>query len=87
MAGKFEWLSVIGSGTFGEAWLAKCLSTKSKCVIKVIKIQKLSQKELDQCLTEVTILARCTHRNIVTYKDAFVDKSALNIVMEYAEGG
>jgi NIMA (never in mitosis gene a)-related kinase len=55
--------------------------------VKIIKILKLSEKELDQALTEVSILARCKHVNIIKYQDAFVDDGSLNIVMEYANGG
>ncbi|KAK3094928.1 hypothetical protein FSP39_007941 [Pinctada imbricata] len=87
MAGKFELLSLIGTGTFGEAWVAKSRPNGVKCVIKVVKILKLSDKELDQSLTEVSILARMNHPNIVKYLDAYVENGALNIAMEYADGG
>lgn len=87
MAGNFELQNLIGSGTFGEAWVARNKTDNSKCVVKIIKILKLSEKELDQALTEVSILARCKHVNIIKYQDAFVDDGSLNIVMEYANGG
>ncbi|XP_069104709.1 LOW QUALITY PROTEIN: uncharacterized protein [Argopecten irradians] len=87
MAGNFELINMIGSGTYGEAWLAKNLKNDKKCVIKVIKILKLSEKELDRSLTEVSILARCNHPNIISYLDAYVKDGSLNIAMEYADGG
>lgn len=87
MAGNFKLLNLIGSGTYGEAWLAKCLKNDSKCVVKVIKILKLTEKELDRSLTEVSILARCNHPNIISYLDAYVNEGCLNIAMEYADGG
>ncbi|XP_033760753.1 serine/threonine-protein kinase Nek4-like [Pecten maximus] len=87
MAGNFELINMIGSGTYGEAWLAKSLKNDKKCVVKVIKILKLSEKELDRSLTEVSILARCNHPNIISYLDAYVKDGNLNIAMEYADGG
>lgn len=87
MAGKFELLKVLGSGTYGDAWLARNVKTDKKCVVKVIKILKLSQKEMDQCMTEVSVLARCKHQNIISYLDAYVTEGALNIAMEYADEG
>ena len=87
MAGNFELLTLIGTGTFGEAWVAKSTLNGTKCVVKVVNILKLSEKELDQSLTEVSILARMNHANIVKYFDAYVHNGALNIAMEYADGG
>ncbi|XP_063428130.1 uncharacterized protein LOC134711459 [Mytilus trossulus] len=87
MAGNFELLNLIGSGTFGQAWLARNKKDNSKCVIKVVKILKMSEGELDQALTEVSVLARCKNTNIIKYLDAFVDEGSLKIVMEYADGG
>ena len=32
-------------------------------------------------------LAKCKHLNVIRYRQAFVDKGMLNIVMEYADAG
>lgn len=50
---------------------------------------KLSEKEKENALNEIRILASLSHPNIVAYKDAFFDDSTqtLCIVMEYADGG
>ena len=48
---------------------------------------KLTEKESEQCITEVMVLARCNHGNIVRYIEAYVEKKCLHIVMEYADGG
>lgn len=52
-------------------------------------MQKLSEKEKENALNEVRILASLSHPNIVGYKDAFFEESSytLCIVMEYADGG
>lgn len=50
---------------------------------------KLSEKEKENALNEVRILASIEHPNIAGYKEAFFEESTstLCIVMEYADGG
>ena len=52
-------------------------------------MQKLSEKEWENALNEVRILASIEHPNIIAYKEAFFEESTqtLCIVMEYANGG
>jgi serine/threonine protein kinase len=52
-------------------------------------LTKLSQKEKENALNEVRILASIDDPNIVAYKEAFLSEnpSTLCIVMEYADGG
>ncbi|XP_061192835.1 serine/threonine-protein kinase Nek3-like [Saccostrea echinata] len=87
MADNFQLLTLLGTGTFGEAWIAKSRKHEMRCVVKVINILRLSERELDQALTEVSVLGRMHHVNIVRYLDAYVHDGALNIAMEYADGG
>jgi NIMA (never in mitosis gene a)-related kinase 1/4/5 len=50
---------------------------------------KLSEKEKENALNEVRILASIEHENIAGYKEAFFEESTstLCIVMEFADGG
>lgn len=50
---------------------------------------KLTEKEKENALNEVRILASIEHPNIVGYKEAFFEESSqtLCIVMEFADGG
>lgn len=49
----------------------------------------LTEKEKENALNEVRILASIEHPNIISYKQAFIDEdsSSLCIVMEYADAG
>jgi NIMA (never in mitosis gene a)-related kinase len=49
----------------------------------------LNDKEKQNALNEVRILASINHPNIIGYKEAFFDdqSSTLNIVMEFADNG
>ncbi|ESO95840.1 hypothetical protein LOTGIDRAFT_227195 [Lottia gigantea] len=87
MAGDYDKLHVLGSGTYGKAWLAIVKSSQRQCVLKEIKVSDMTKKEIDQTITEVTVLARCKHENIIRYSGAYVDGGSLFIAMEYAESG
>ena len=87
MAGNFKKLQVLGAGTFGKAWLVMCTNNKKKAVLKSIKLDTLSDKEINQAIMEVKILAKCRHVNIVSYICTFVESGCLQIVMEYADAG
>jgi NIMA (never in mitosis gene a)-related kinase len=41
--------------------------------LKKVKMQKLSDKEKENALNEVRILASINHPNIIAYKEAFID--------------
>ena len=57
--------------------------------LKKVRLAKLSEKEKDNAINEVRILASVQHVNIAGYKEAFFESatSTLCIVMEYANGG
>ena len=52
-------------------------------------MMKLSEKEKENAVNEVRILASLNHPNIVSYKEAFFEDttSSLCIVMDYADKG
>ena len=57
--------------------------------MKKVKMGKLSEKEKQNALNEVRILASIQHPNVIGYKDAFFEASSGNlcIVMEHADNG
>jgi NIMA (never in mitosis gene a)-related kinase 1/4/5 len=57
--------------------------------LKKVKMGGLSQKEKENALNEVRILASINTPTIVGYKEAFFEDSSstLCIVMEYADNG
>lgn len=50
-----------------------------KVAIKVLYMDKVSER-LDQIVTEVTILQKLDHPNIVKYLETFIDKKYMYIV-------
>ena len=84
----YEIIKTIGSGSFGQVYLASHKREGKNYVIKRVKTRDMSQKDLENTENEVRLLQRIRHTNIVSYKDSYVDREHyLNIVMIYCDGG
>ena len=70
-------------------YLARRLEDGQEYALKKVKILNLSDKEKENALNEIRILASTKHPNIIQYKEAFFDDDSnmLCIVMEYADSG
>jgi NIMA (never in mitosis gene a)-related kinase len=57
--------------------------------LKKVKLPNLSEKEKENALNEVRILASIRHQNIISYKESFIDatSNSLCIIMEFADDG
>jgi len=57
--------------------------------LKMIKLKQLKQKEIDNTLNEVRLLASINSPFIIGYRDAFYDFATSNfcVVTQFAEGG
>ena len=72
----------LGSGAFGEVFLAKTWLGGS-CVVKQVSISSLEEDQQRAALNEVRVLSLLDHKNIVEYFCSFVEDQVLHIVMEY----
>lgn len=80
----------IGTGSFGKALLVKdlrCEPQEKQYVMKIIDTARLGPKERADAVNEVQLLASLRHPYIISYKESFVEKCFLCIVMDYADGG
>lgn len=75
----------LGRGGFGTAYLAAM--NGREIVVKEIKLNSESEKDLIPDESEVQILKRLKHPNIVTFVGCQVHGNTLNILMEYCSGG
>ena len=85
----FEILEKLGDGAYSVVYKVKRKQDGNIYALKKVKLQNLSDKEKENALNEVRILASLSHKNIIAYKEAFFDEPSktLNIVMEYADDG
>jgi serine/threonine protein kinase len=85
----FETISKLGDGAFSSVFKVMRKSDGHQYALKKVKLGALKQKEKENALNEVRILASVYHPNIIAYKEAFIDEptNTLCIVMELAESG
>jgi NIMA (never in mitosis gene a)-related kinase len=90
--GKYDKKRMLGRGTFGEAWLVVSKSSGRFYVMKEMVTGSWENKDKEQSMNEINILASCNHVNIVRYAGAYIIHKSLVterilIIMEFADAG
>ena len=79
----------LGEGSYSVVFKVKRKADSKIYALKKVKLKKLSEKEKNNALNEVRILASIKSTFVISYKEAFIDETepSLCIVMEYADKG
>lgn len=72
----FQLLSRLGQGAYSTVYKVKRLIDNQEYAMKKVKMNNLSEKERQNALNEVRLLASITHPNIIAYREAFMDKTS-----------
>ena len=85
----FQIINKLGEGAYSTVFKVKRNIDKKIYALKKVKILNLSEKEKENALNEVRILASVKSNFVISYKEAFYDEdeNVLGIVMEYADKG
>ncbi|CDW81470.1 protein kinase domain containing protein [Stylonychia lemnae] len=85
----FKILTKLGEGAYSSVYKVLRLADMKEYALKKVKLLNLSDKERENALNEVRILASIKQKNVISYKEAFWDNEAqsLCIVMEYCDNG
>jgi len=84
---KYRKLEIAGRGSFGHAVVVQNIQDRKIYIMKIIDVSKMDRKQKEEALNEVHVLKAMRHPYIVTYRESFMDKRCLCIVMDYADGG
>lgn len=85
----FKQLCLLGEGAYSAVYKVVRLADREIYALKKVKLPSLSEKEKQNALNEVRLLASISDENIIAYKEAFFDDKTrcLCIVTEFADSG
>ena len=86
---NFEIIQKLGDGAYSVVYKVKRKQDNKIYALKKVKLKDLSDKEKQNALNEVRILASVKSNFVISYKEAFIDEDDTNLclVMEYADKG
>ena len=68
-----------GDGAYSSVYKVRRQEDNDLYALKMVKMLNLSEKEKENALNEVRILASITHPNVISYKEAFIDESSSSL--------
>lgn len=85
----FKQITTLGEGAYSVVYKVVRHADNEVYALKKVKLPSLSDKEKQNALNEVRLLASVKHKNVVAYKEAFWDDKTrcLCIVQECADAG
>ena len=86
---NFEIITKLGDGAYSVVYKVKRKQDNKIYALKKVKLKDLCDKEKQNALNEVRILASVKSNFVISYKEAFIDEDDTNLclVMEYADKG
>lgn len=89
MIRDFQILSKLGEGAYSVVYKVKRQTDGKEYALKRVKLLNLNEKEKENALNEIRILASIRNPNVICYKEAFWENksNSLCIIMEYANDG
>jgi formylglycine-generating enzyme required for sulfatase activity len=86
MVGHFQLLNHLGSGGFGDVWLAKDTVLDRQVAVKIARADRFHQSDAEFFFREARAAAQLKHRNIVPVHEVGRDGDLLFIVSDFIRG-
>ncbi len=77
----------IGKGMYSKVYYGYHKQTKKEIALKKIYFNKLENKVKERIITEINILQKLNHKNIIKFHDYKFDGEYLLLITEYCNGG
>ena len=86
---NFELISKLGEGSYSTVYKVRRKADLKMYALKKVKLNNLTEKEKQNALNEIRILASIKSEHVISYKEAFVEEKdkILCLVMEFANKG
>jgi NIMA (never in mitosis gene a)-related kinase len=72
-------MKTLGEGAYSSVYKVRRIHDSEIYALKKVQMQNLSEKEKENALNEVRILASIMHQNICSYKEAFMDDASSSL--------
>ena len=86
---NFELISKLGEGSYSTVYKVRRKADLKMYAMKKVRLKNLSEKEKQNALNEIRILASLKTDHVISYKEAFIEEKdqILCLVMEFANKG
>ena len=68
-----------GDGAYSNVFRVRRYEDNQMYALKKVKLDHLSEKERENAINEVRILASIKHPNVIQYKEAFLDENSKSL--------
>jgi NIMA (never in mitosis gene a)-related kinase len=75
----FQIIKKLGDGAYSSVYKVRRQEDNDVYALKKVKMLNLSEKEKENALNEVRILASIEHQNVIQYKEAFMDEPSSSL--------
>ena len=75
----FQIIKKLGDGAYSSVYKVRRAEDNDVYALKKVKMLNLSDKEKENALNEVRILASIEHQNVIQYKEAFIDEASSSL--------
>jgi NIMA (never in mitosis gene a)-related kinase len=75
----FQIIKKLGDGAYSSVYKVRRHEDNDVYALKKVKMLNLSEKEKENALNEVRILASIEHQNVIQYKEAFMDEPSSSL--------
>lgn len=77
----------LGQGSFAVVWKATHRATSRPAAIKEINLTKLNSRLRQSLESEISVLSRISHQNVVQLYEVLETHGKMFLIMEYCSGG
>ena len=84
---KYDIIKQLGSGSFGKVYEIKNKITNICYACKELSKKKIKKKDIEKFNTEISILRKSDHPNIIKIYEIYEDEHEINLIMEECTGG